>query len=577
MEYLTLFTIGPVQSFIAQARKLQDLHAGSFLLSYLSKKTMANAQSLGAKVIFPDPALESAPNRFLMISKREDIYALQDFCVILRNYVHDEWENIAKTVLRNVNLKYSDAVKTQIQSLLQIYYASEPYSGGEDYGKCYSNLIKRLGSAKMLRGFTQLDEGSGRKCGLMYEYNALFYREKQENAKPGFVVDEAQIVTAYNIPEQRIDKYIQPGETLSAPAFIKRCLSYAYIEGYDDMFPSVSNVACMAQLNELSSKQPELSDAIKRVSSEPMPLMTQDDNDIESTGSKALIDDYAAVRRAARKQGIVLSPYYAIVIFDGDDMGMWYSAPPIHIKAMTERFQARLSVMLSEFAAKNSRLVVDWKRQKNGAVIYAGGEDFLGAMNIRNVLGALKKLREMFGSIDLNEYTCQKLTFSAGVVLAHVKTPLSDVLNIAREAEHKAKTHPNKDAYCLTVAKHSGEVTDFVQPFYNKDRRVCSLDILDRMVGIIVDEGLSTKFIFQLGMKLGRLIETGSGAIHKEIFLIEAKRLLTHSKYQDESKKPLIITEICSLLESMINDVGTNDMLIFLRAVAFIARERGAA
>lgn len=35
MEHLFLFTISPVQSFIAQARKTQDLYAGSLLLSEL--------------------------------------------------------------------------------------------------------------------------------------------------------------------------------------------------------------------------------------------------------------------------------------------------------------------------------------------------------------------------------------------------------------------------------------------------------------------------------------------------------------------------------------------------------------
>jgi CRISPR-associated protein Cmr2 len=35
MRNLLLFTIGPVQSFISQARKTQDLYAGSKLLSVL--------------------------------------------------------------------------------------------------------------------------------------------------------------------------------------------------------------------------------------------------------------------------------------------------------------------------------------------------------------------------------------------------------------------------------------------------------------------------------------------------------------------------------------------------------------
>ena len=43
-NYLFLYTIGPVQSFIAQARKTQDLWCGSTLLSELSRETALHAQ-----------------------------------------------------------------------------------------------------------------------------------------------------------------------------------------------------------------------------------------------------------------------------------------------------------------------------------------------------------------------------------------------------------------------------------------------------------------------------------------------------------------------------------------------------
>ena len=48
-----LFTIGPVQEFIAQARKTRDLWFGSHLLSELSKTAAIRLSDCGAHLIFP--------------------------------------------------------------------------------------------------------------------------------------------------------------------------------------------------------------------------------------------------------------------------------------------------------------------------------------------------------------------------------------------------------------------------------------------------------------------------------------------------------------------------------------------
>ncbi|MDR1690077.1 MAG: type III-B CRISPR-associated protein Cas10/Cmr2 [Clostridiales bacterium] len=544
MSYLTLFTIGPVQGFIAQARKLQDLYAGSFLLSYLSKKAMNKAapnpipEQNKAEILFPDKDKNAAPNRFLMLVKAEDEAEWQSFCAGLAQYVKQEWVNIAKSVFKEKNLNYSDTVSAQIESVLQVYYAAEEYPkkgfGSETFADCYIKVIKRLGSAKIFRDFNQLNELGGRKCSIMHEYNALFYRKKSS-----FITPDAQEVTAENTAG--LDKYIKPGEALCAVSLVKRCLKSA-IPAFDDDFPSVTDI-------------------------------------YEMYGSKYNEDD--------DKHG-----YYAVIKFDGDDMGMWYSQPekkginPEKIEA----FQRYLSGEISTFADTHSRGIVNWnktdKAKGTGVVIYAGGEDFLGVFNLENVFALLKKLREVFGSINLTEYyenaneaDNKTLTFSAGVVIAHVKTPLSQVRKMAEKAEEKAKGYNNKqkDAFCLTIAKHSGEVTDFIQPFYYDDNS-SSLEVLESLVGIIVKTGLSVKFIYQLGQELERLAETENNSLHKEIFLSEAKRIVSHSEFTSAEKRKTIVADVMRILEKLTNNSGFNlkNLLMYLRAIAFIARERSA-
>jgi len=68
VDYLVLCSIGPVQSFISQARKLHDLYAGSRMLSTFAlhvAEWLRNNHTDETDVIFPAPSLDSAPNRVL--------------------------------------------------------------------------------------------------------------------------------------------------------------------------------------------------------------------------------------------------------------------------------------------------------------------------------------------------------------------------------------------------------------------------------------------------------------------------------------------------------------------------------
>ncbi|MCK5904087.1 MAG: type III-B CRISPR-associated protein Cas10/Cmr2, partial [Gammaproteobacteria bacterium] len=54
-KYYFHFTLGPVQSFVAQARRTRDFWAGSFLLSWLSAVAIKSVQVQGGTILFPKP------------------------------------------------------------------------------------------------------------------------------------------------------------------------------------------------------------------------------------------------------------------------------------------------------------------------------------------------------------------------------------------------------------------------------------------------------------------------------------------------------------------------------------------
>ena len=59
-NYLLQITIGPVQDFIAAARRTHDLWMGSRMLSELSKAVACCVRDLGGSLIFPDAVQDSS-------------------------------------------------------------------------------------------------------------------------------------------------------------------------------------------------------------------------------------------------------------------------------------------------------------------------------------------------------------------------------------------------------------------------------------------------------------------------------------------------------------------------------------
>ncbi|NQD53326.1 type III-B CRISPR-associated protein Cas10/Cmr2, partial [Bacillus altitudinis] len=109
-QTLMLFSIGPVQEFIAQARRTRDLWFGSFLLSELSKAGAKKFQELGGTLIFPvfnESSAEpnNAPNK------------------ILGEISHEQPSSVARQVKKAIYNKwkeYADFVREIVDPYIQI-------------------------------------------------------------------------------------------------------------------------------------------------------------------------------------------------------------------------------------------------------------------------------------------------------------------------------------------------------------------------------------------------------------------------------------------------------------------------
>lgn len=542
MKYLFLFTISPVQAFIAQARKTQDLYAGSFILSHLCRVAAEKARTAyNARIVFPHLDNEALINRFLAVvddSNREKNLAMgRDVEETVRDTLRQMAEEILVRMKISCSPSFIQHYYNQVENFWQIFWVFQEYPEGA-FADSYVKIEQALGAIKNVKKFASFEQEPARKCSITGEHNVLFYREGQKNRfDPDFAI---------SLPAELPPKYLDEREKLGAIAFIKRCagkyfLTDEFFRKYPSIkfieeFPSTADIALMDVLYEhlLPEKRKLVNAAalFELKNNRPLPSNL---SYLEQKETKKAFEKF-------QKDNIYLTPYYALLLFDGDNMGRWLAGDYLNNgNNNLESFQNNLSRQLGLFAeaARNEVLC-----EPAGRTVYAGGDDFLGLINIRHLFAILKELRRRFDEVDLSRYTDHRITFSAGVVVAHWKTPLGEVLSRARQMEQKAKgPDGGKDALALAVLKHSGEIHEAV--FKWKNDGVYSVDLLAGLVDKIAssrkysknkandpdtdEQKFSSSFIKVLNLELAKLMDEDGYFLEDGPVLAEIKRLVARS------------------------------------------------
>ncbi|MCG8331775.1 MAG: type III-B CRISPR-associated protein Cas10/Cmr2 [Chitinophagales bacterium] len=596
-QYLFLFTLSPVQSFIAQARKTQDLYTGSYILSALIKAGVAEFDK--KDVIFPDAEFleenknASAPNRFIALWEGKEESSLQAKGDEVEKRVREHFIKMANGVLGSV--KKPKGFDQQIEQHLSIYWAFQPMVNG-DYGTAYRKLEINLASIKNIRPFEQYDySGSigeqGRKCSLDGERNALFFKERIVNGKKRkpFFVEKNGATLLGGYKSDNLDF----GEGLSAVSFLKRF----YKDHDEKSFPSTAEVALLEDVKILDDKNEEYLNCLKKVF-EPSQItqlclqLTSDTNikdiniqnatdnpdwqtqfDFQACFEENLTEKNFPVKgqlhllQQLQRQlkSSLKTKYYALVMFDGDKMGKHLG----QLASSGEEAHKSFSKRLSTFAAGATRYVNEKDR---GRAVYAGGDDFLGFININHLFGVMQRLRKMF-----SKEVSQELTFSAGIVIAHYKFPLSEVLKNVRSAEKKAKKNGDRNAFCISTMKHSGEIQEAV---FKWGKGNVNWTALKYMVDALTEKpnaepAFSNTFIQNLTIELFSLGEIEMIEYNK-IVKTEIKRLVYRSKFKETSrfKTMRLICYLILLWKTKVKDIEKVQNFIHALQIAdFISRK----
>jgi CRISPR-associated protein Cmr2 len=540
MKHLYLFTVSPVQSFIEQARKTHDLYAGSQILSDLIRQAMKLVIEKSGKdnFIFPTYKQDSKPNRFITIVESDD---MQTFGNEIQTAVNDYFIDVLGQKV--IELNHSSIF--QLEDFLKIYWVAEKYEEKGDYPNQIKQLERNLGAVKNIRHFKQLGE-KGRKCSMNGEYNVKFYRKTEsETTKNTEVLGDKNklfhsdaMVIDFQEERQIQVSHLQPGEGLCAVSIMKRFFKAG------ENFPSTANIALEDTLQKVIKKDEKAKQLIDEFTSclgkknEKNGQLYFDENLTSEYFKKQGISQGALdcankklnkLVPIIKRENLKLSKYYAILAFDADGMGKKLE------KCKGAEEHTRVSKLLADFAKFASNYINEDEKSR-GKTVYAGGDDFLGFINLNHLFDVMKHLRNEF-DIQVNNHLREdlKMTFSAGVAIAHYKTPLSEVLKWSRQMEktakkvlHKTDDSIKKDAFSVAVLKRSGEIhytTWRWKTFEDK----WTINLFQDLIVILKKGHLSKKFITNLSSEY-------------------EKRLDNDGNWGDEAKNHGLETELNNML-----------------------------
>ncbi len=395
-------------------------------------------------------------------------------------------------------------------------------------------------------------------------------------------------------------KYINYGEGLSAVSFFKRC----YIPEKDNeiKFPSMAEIA----LKELETQKQEEFDKYKRLFNEkqfPTTLINHFDKinveNFQSDFNNQFDYQYFYKENLTEKEfpnkyqlkwvkkwqskfiqpiiGTIKNRYYAIIISDGDSMGKWLSGENLLKNNDLYVFHKKLSGSLNKFS-KNAEQNL---KSPQGKTVYSGGDDFMAFVNLEHLFPVMEKLNEQFAEIntdlaDNSNFAIQenkKMTLSAGIAIAHYKTPLGIVLDKAREMEKLAKQNNDneKNSFAIAVLKRSGEINQTVWK-WKQDNKKYTTKILENLIQELQKEnGISNTFIKNIQVEFNKLQnEKGDLSVNSLLLETEFKRLLKKSR--DKNMPSENYDTILNNLKILLPKAKTKNFFMALNIADFIQR-----
>jgi CRISPR-associated protein Cmr2 len=428
VSHLLSIALGPVQEFISAGRRTGDLAAGSRLLVEIARAAAKAVQNAEGNLIFPADPDAIGPNKILAelpaanaprVAERAKA-AVQDS---LRHAWRDVWAKYGGRLSRYVDATIAAA---QIDGFLEFYAAWWPLDGS--YPQARRSVERLLAGRKALRSFDVSPIRPGRPKSPLDPSRDCVLR-----------ADET-----YAVPKEcrGAPLWLKPRETLDAVSLLKR------LRRTDPRVPSTSLMAVRSVLAEIRDRVPDTVREMEQIAEKAEGAVDLGDLFFPERVADAARDLALDVERitdlrekAVKEVGLEEAPaYYAVLIADGDRMGMLIDSQP---DAASHR---RLSQALSEFAREATQAISGF----DGHVVYCGGDEVLALVPVNPVIACARRLRDVFvRKLDGVRSSQATPSLSAGIAIVHHLIPLQIALEHVRSAERIAKQTRDSIAVAL--------------------------------------------------------------------------------------------------------------------------------
>lgn len=496
-SYLISISIGPVQDFIAQARRSRDLWFGSHLLSEIARAAARSIAQAKGTLIFPAvdgndpellpcdamrrPGLEgdvplAVANKLLaQVADRE---AAERCILAARQAARSRWLELADQARHHASslIDWSQVQsiwKEQVDGVLEFYAAAAPVTEGE-FAKVRDALERTLAARKNLREFQQ------------------FQHHRPGAPKSSFDGGRVSVLRPPSQSREVRRKFrIPQAENLDAVGVVKRA------GGQPEQFVPITNVALAGWLTEIrqnpevgpqvdeleqTMRNGDLRELFGRVERNDLPAGRAFRSDAQvflegrleaifieltdaTTGRElrsnstyqGLLNQIRNIRKAVPTPP---TPYVAVLVADGDRMGASLS----RLDAANEMRQ--FSKHLSQFAQMAREIV---EQESLGSLLYAGGDDVVAFLPLGTAVACAARLRLAFTKLmapgralpESWSGDAELPTLSVGIGIGHVLDGMGNLLELGREAERLAKgsnlpAELQRDALAILVDKRSG-------------------------------------------------------------------------------------------------------------------------
>lgn len=431
MKYLLGITVGPVQTYIEESRKLLDLHNSSRIISDIMKKIInfVRQEDNDVEMIYPndqyiDDSMDFSNYAVLEISKIIDV------------------GNIENKICSCFNKKYS----LDINEVLYIFWAIEEIDN-KKYYDCYKELTRYIRSLKNTYDFKQNEQTGGKKCLICGKHN-ICTSESTDKYRLNTAEELCPLCLAKrkysknkfdSVYSLAIKKWKQKNEDNLLGITTELDEIFKNKDKYYNKAIIDSIIAMVEQNNDYgkSKKYKEIKDDLKN-----------SENDLIN-----YIDKFKNIKRNMDKlyfnnktqNGKIKNPNYeyCLIQFDVDDLGKWMSGKYFDNEENLKKYQKNISENLVRFG-KKLRKKLDAKCD----VIYSGGDDFLGVLSNEDIVGVVKDINNLFELEVQNKIKEEykkinhEMTYSMSITIAQCKDPMSYALSKTRiELENVKKRY----------------------------------------------------------------------------------------------------------------------------------------